>query len=45
MFTIVKIRERLPEKGDPGWYKHPEGSVSAPATAEQLRRDGIDVHD
>lgn len=41
MFTIVKIRERL--SGDPGWYRHPEGTVAAPATATQLRRDGVDV--
>jgi manganese oxidase len=45
MFTVVKIRERLPEKGDPGWYVHPEGTVSSAATSEQLRRDGVVVND
>ena len=45
MFTIVKIRERLPEKGDPGWYKHPEGTVSSQATSAQLRRDGVVVNE
>ncbi len=29
MFTIIKIREELPANGaDPGWYKHPRGSVA-----------------
>jgi hypothetical protein len=30
MFTVVKVREGL-ERGnyaDPGWYKHPEGTVA-----------------
>ena len=27
MFTVVKVRERLPEDGsDPGWYSHPTGT-------------------
>jgi FtsP/CotA-like multicopper oxidase with cupredoxin domain len=43
MFTIVKVRDRLPAGGDPGWYQHPAGSVSVAATEAQLRRDGIDV--
>jgi FtsP/CotA-like multicopper oxidase with cupredoxin domain len=43
MFTIIKIRERLPGGGDPGWYAHPPGTVSSAATKEQLARDGIDV--
>ena len=30
MFTVVKIRERLARDDykDPGWYKHPEGSLA-----------------
>lgn len=29
MFTIIKIRERLPASGaDPGWYDHPRGTVA-----------------
>ena len=43
MFTILKIRRKLSGAGDPGWYEHPPGSVAAAATADQLRRDGIDV--
>jgi len=41
MFTIVKIRERL--SGEPGWYRHPAGTVAVPATEAQLRRDGVEV--
>jgi manganese oxidase len=30
MFSVVKVREGLSatDYGDPGWYKHPEGTVS-----------------
>ncbi|HEY7116501.1 MAG TPA: copper oxidase [Tepidisphaeraceae bacterium] len=43
MFTILKIRD-VPAIGydDPGWYDHPAGTVSAEASDEELRRDGID---
>jgi FtsP/CotA-like multicopper oxidase with cupredoxin domain len=41
MFTNVKIREKLTGDGDPGWYKHPEGSVASEASAADLARDGI----
>ena len=30
MFTVVKIREGLTRYDDPGWYEHPEGTVSGP---------------
>jgi hypothetical protein len=43
MFTIVKVRDRLDANKDPGWYKHPHGTVASAASAEQLRRDGIDL--
>jgi FtsP/CotA-like multicopper oxidase with cupredoxin domain len=42
MFTIVKIREKLAGSGDPGWYQHPSGTVAEAASADDLRRDGID---
>jgi len=41
MFTIVKIRDRLVDGEDPGWYRHPEGTVASEATAAELARDGI----
>ncbi len=42
MFTVLKIRDRLPRGGaDPGWYEHPAGTVASAATTEQLARDGI----
>jgi FtsP/CotA-like multicopper oxidase with cupredoxin domain len=41
MFTIVKVREGIESYADPGWYRHPEGSVAVEASAEELRRDGV----
>jgi FtsP/CotA-like multicopper oxidase with cupredoxin domain len=41
MFTVLKVRERLAGYDDPGWYRHPEGTVAARAAPEELRRDGI----
>jgi hypothetical protein len=44
MFTVVKVRDHLPSYDqDPGWYKHPPGTVAMPASAQDLARDGIDV--
>ena len=43
MFTILKVRRKLQEGSDPGWYEHPAGSVAAEATAAELARDGIKV--
>lgn len=41
MLTVLKVREKLPEGGDPAWYKNPPGTVAVAATPEELRRDGI----
>jgi FtsP/CotA-like multicopper oxidase with cupredoxin domain len=41
MFTIVKVRENLTSYADPGWYKHPEGTVADLARADDLQRDGM----
>jgi hypothetical protein len=41
MFTNVKVREKLTGTGDPGWYKHPAGTVASEASAADLVRDGI----
>jgi FtsP/CotA-like multicopper oxidase with cupredoxin domain len=43
LFTILKVREGITSYEDPGWYQHPPGTVASLATADQLRRDGIDV--
>jgi hypothetical protein len=43
MFTVIKIREGITSYEDPGWYKHPEGTVASLATADDLRRDEIKV--
>ena len=41
MFTIVKVRENLTSYADPGWYKHPQGTVADLARAGELQRDGM----
>jgi manganese oxidase len=43
MFTIIKVREGITSYADPGWYRHPPGTVAERATAAQLRADGIEV--
>jgi len=44
LFTIIKVRDQLKSYDeDPGWYKHPPGTVALRATDEELRRDGIEV--
>jgi hypothetical protein len=45
MFTILKIRQRLPAGGDSDWYVNPPGTVAVEASAAELRRDGIDVRE
>jgi hypothetical protein len=44
MFTIVKVRKDLATYDDPGWYKHPPGTVAERAGEDELRRDGVDVN-
>ncbi len=39
MFTVVKVREGISSYEDPGWYRHPEGSVATRASEEEMRRD------
>jgi FtsP/CotA-like multicopper oxidase with cupredoxin domain len=41
MFTLLKVREALQNYDDPGWYAMPKGSQAEPASAEELKRDGI----
>ncbi len=43
MFTIIKVREGITSYADPGWYRHPAGTVAGRAAAAQLRADGIEV--
>ncbi|MFO0982467.1 MAG: multicopper oxidase domain-containing protein [Planctomycetota bacterium] len=43
MFTIFKVREGITSYEDPGWYKHPEGTVASVASEDELKRDGIAV--
>lgn len=42
LLTVLKVRERLDRYDrDPGWYRHPAGTVARLASREELRRDGI----
>ena len=43
LFTVLKVREGITSYEDPGWYQHPEGTVANLASADDLRRDDIDV--
>jgi FtsP/CotA-like multicopper oxidase with cupredoxin domain len=43
MFTIVKVRTGITTYDDPGWYRHPLGTVAERATPAALRADGIEV--
>jgi FtsP/CotA-like multicopper oxidase with cupredoxin domain len=44
MFTILKVREELANPtADPGWYRHPPGTVAGKARPEDLSRDEIKV--
>ncbi len=41
MFTIVKVRDGITTYEDPGWYRHPPGTVAERASAAAMRADGI----
>jgi manganese oxidase len=43
MFTVLKVRESLANYEDPGWYKHPPGTVADVASDADLKRDGIQL--
>jgi manganese oxidase len=44
LFTIVKVRDQLKSYDeDPGWYKHPPGTVALKASDVELARDGINA--
>ena len=43
MFTILKVRDGITTYDDPGWYKHPPGSVADLASSDDLQRDGINL--
>lgn len=41
LFTIFKVHPDLKTYDDPGWYKHPAGTVADRALASDMTRDGI----
>ena len=44
LFTIIKVRDQLTSyDSDPGWYRHPAGTVAVKASDSELVRDGIVV--
>jgi hypothetical protein len=45
LMTILKVRDKLASYDeDPGWYRHPAGTVALKAADIDLNRDGIDVN-
>ena len=47
MFTVVKVREGLApgDYQDPGWYKHPAGTVAFDVEGSKLTRLGEPVRE
>ena len=43
MFSILKVRDGITSYEDPGWYRHPPGTVASAASDAELRRDGIEA--
>jgi len=43
MFTVLKVRDHLESYADPGSYPHPPETVASPASAAELRADGIRI--
>ncbi len=43
MVTVLKVRDGATDRADPGHYTQPPGSVAAPATRDELARDGVDA--
>ena len=43
MFTVLKVRAKLDGYADPGWYRPPAGTMASPASAAELKRDGIKI--
>jgi manganese oxidase len=42
MFTMLKVRDAGGDsQADPGWYRHPAGTVAERATPAELARDGV----
>ena len=39
MFTVLKVRENLKDYSDPGWYKHPEGTVAGPVPESEVPQE------
>ncbi len=45
MVTVLKVRRELRSYDDPGWFKHPPGTIARTATAEELKADGVSAAD
>jgi FtsP/CotA-like multicopper oxidase with cupredoxin domain len=43
MASVVKVRANIRNYEDPGWYRHPKGTVASRASVDELRRDGIKI--
>jgi FtsP/CotA-like multicopper oxidase with cupredoxin domain len=45
MFTVVKVREGITSYADPGFYKHPPGTVAHKVAAESGKKKQPEHHD
>jgi hypothetical protein len=43
MVTTLKVREGISTYEDPGWYTNPPGTEARRASAQELRRNGIEA--
>ncbi len=44
LLTVLKVREHLDSYDrDPGWYRHPKGTIASRVSHAELQRDGITV--
>jgi hypothetical protein len=43
MFTILKVREDVTDYSDPGWYQSAPELIASVASADALKRDGIEL--
>jgi hypothetical protein len=43
MANVLKVRDHIASYEDPGWYRHPAGTMTRKASAEELKRDHVAV--
>jgi manganese oxidase len=43
MFTVLKVRDRIGDYSDPGWYQNPPDTLAQAVTSDELVRNGINA--